>query len=156
MATEPTLERPTFTVGEVVDRCGVSKSTVKRRLREGAFPGAFQEDPASAQSPWRIPVEDLLAAGLNPGKPSPPDPVNPVSEPMAERPVEPTVTLPLSEYRQLVEASAQTEVLRELAWAWKTAHDTAQRQLPAVAPPDDTAAIVDVRDRKRRRLFSKA
>ena len=62
-----------------------------------------------------------------------------------------TVTLPLSEYRQLVEASAQTEVLRELAWAWKTAHDTAQRQLPAVATPDDTAAVVDVRDRKRRR-----
>ncbi len=156
MATEPTLNRPVFTVGEVVDRCGVSKSTVKRRLREGAFPGAFQEEPANAQSPWRIPVEDLLAAGLNPGKPSPPDPQTPVTEPTAE----PTVILRLSEYRELVEAAAQTDVLRELAWAWKAAHDTAQRQLPpapAPAPaPADDPGVVDVRERKRRRLFSKA
>ena len=153
MATEPTLNRPIFTVGEVVDRCGVSKSTVKRRLRDGAFPGAFQEDPTNAQSPWQIPIEDLLAVGLNPGKPSPPDTPNPATEPTHEPAAEPTVTLPLSEYRQLVEAAAQTEVLRELAWAWKSAHDTAQRQLPPAT--EEAAPVVDLRDRRRRRLFSK-
>jgi hypothetical protein len=154
MATEPTAApppRPAFTVGEVVERCGVSKSTVKRRLREGSFPSAFQDDPANPQSPWRIPVEDLLAAGLNPGRPSPPDPPTPATE----LPPEPTVTLPLGEYRRLVEAAAQAEVLRELSWAWKTAHDTAQRQLPAAPQAPPAPAVVDVRERKRRRLFGR-
>jgi hypothetical protein len=158
MVTEPTLNRPTFTVGEVVHRCGVSKSTVKRRLREGAFPNAYQDDPTNPQSPWRIPVEDLLAAGLNPGKPGPPDPQTPVTELTAESATEPTVTLRLSEYRELVEAASQAEVLRELAWAWKTAHDTAQRQLPpstSSSTGNDAMAVVDVRDQKRRRLFRK-
>lgn len=163
MVTEPTSNRPKFTVGEVVARCGVSKSTVRRRLREGAFPNACQDDSSNPQSPWRIPIEDLLAEGLNPGRPSPPDHVNPVREPTVDTTPdttrdttrEPTVTLPLSEYRELLQAASQTEVLRELAWAWKAAHDTAQRQLPPAPAAPQAGVVVDVRDRKRRRLFSK-
>lgn len=146
---EPTMTRPVFTVGEVIERCGVSKSTVKRRLREGAFPNAFQDEPENPQSPWRIPIEDLLAAGLNPGKPSAPEGVTPVAEPSTEPPAEPTVTLSLSQYTRLVEEAAKVETLQDLAWAWKTAHDTAQRQL---MPPD----VIDMRDQAKRRWFNRS
>lgn len=154
-SSEPTLTRPTFTVGEVIERCGVSKSTVKRRLRDGAFPNATQDDPANPQSPWRIPIEDLLAAGLNPGRPTPPEGQTPVTEPIGDAPagpVEPTVTLTLARYTELVEEAAKAEALQELAWAWKTAHDTAQRQLMPAA-----ADVVDIRDQApKRKWFNRA
>jgi len=88
-----------------------------------------QDDSANPQSPCRIPIEDLLAAGLNPGRPTPPEGQTPVTEPTVEPPAEPTVTLTPARYTELVEEAAKAEALQELAWAWKTAHDSAQRQL---------------------------
>lgn len=153
-SSEPLLNRPTFTVGEVVERCGVSKSTVKRRLRDGAFPNATQDDPTNPQSPWRIPIEDLLAAGLNPGRPTPPEGQTPVTEPTGGTPAvpaEPTVALTLARYTELVEQAAKAEALQDLAWAWKTAHDTAQRQL---MPSTD---ILDIREQTpKRKWFNRA
>lgn len=150
---EPLLNRPTFTVGEVIERCGVSKSTVKRRLRDGTFPNATQDDPANPQSPWRIPIEDLLAAGLNPGRPTPPEDRTPVTESTGDTPagpVEPTVTLTLARYTELVEQAAKAEALQDLAWAWKTAHDTAQRQLMP-------GPVVDIREpAPKRKWFNRA
>ena len=37
-----------------------------------AFPNSYRS-ASRAQSPWLIPVTDLIAAGLTPGKPAPPE-----------------------------------------------------------------------------------
>lgn len=67
-----------FTVREVVNTCGVSESTVKRRLKENppAFPSAFQARAGGdyIEGTWLIPLTDLLAAGYNPGRPTEGDP----------------------------------------------------------------------------------
>ncbi len=57
-----------FSVTEAAEACSLSQKTIKRRLSEGAFPGAYKE-PMSAQGGnerWLIPLADLLAAGLQP------------------------------------------------------------------------------------------
>lgn len=131
-----------FTKSEAVARIAESESTVKKYLREGRFPNAIKDE----QGQWRIPASDLEAAGLTLLRPGMQHP-----EPTGkETPEEPTVTLPLSKYTQLVQDAARAQTLQDLAWAWKTAHDTAQRQLPA-APQE----VVDVRETQRRRLFQR-
>ena len=45
-------------------------NTIKRRRAAGAFPNAISDD----NGVWRIPLADLLAAGLNPGHPTDPEP----------------------------------------------------------------------------------
>lgn len=61
--------RPSWTINRAAQECGVSSSTIKRRLREGKFPNAVQ----GAGGAWTIPVTDLVLAGLRPGKPAPPE-----------------------------------------------------------------------------------
>lgn len=58
-----------FTQREAAEACGISIETIKRRRTAGAFPGAEADD----RGVWRIPLADLLAAGLNPGRPAPPE-----------------------------------------------------------------------------------
>jgi len=62
-------ERPSWGVQQAARECGVSPATIRRRLKDGSLPNAAQ----GARGAWSIPVTDLIAAGLNPGKPSPPD-----------------------------------------------------------------------------------
>ncbi|WP_211298979.1 helix-turn-helix transcriptional regulator, partial [Kineococcus rhizosphaerae] len=54
-----------LTVAETVAETGASESTIRRRLREKAFPGAVRETGGG----WRVPREDLVAAGLLTGSP---------------------------------------------------------------------------------------
>src|SRR5699024_8692389 len=54
--------RPTWTLREAEERCGVSRSTLKRRLAAGDFPNAYK----TSQGQWRVPVNDLIAAGYQP------------------------------------------------------------------------------------------
>ena len=62
-------ERPSWGVQQAARECGVSPATIRRRLKDGSLPNAAQ----GARGAWSIPVTDLIAAGLNPGQPSPPD-----------------------------------------------------------------------------------
>ncbi|MFF9203505.1 helix-turn-helix domain-containing protein [Streptomyces sp. NPDC014986] len=55
---------------EAAAACGVSRTTVRRRREDGAFPGAVLDERRG----WLIPVEDLLAAGFRLNAPSSPDP----------------------------------------------------------------------------------
>jgi len=50
----------TLTLPEAVTATGTSESTIRRRLREQAFPGAVR-DPRGG---WHLPVVDLRAAGF--------------------------------------------------------------------------------------------
>ncbi|MDN3297248.1 hypothetical protein QWM81_25040 [Streptomyces ficellus] len=61
--------RPMLTQRDAATACGVSRSTIRRRREDGAFPNAVQ-DPARG---WLIPVDDLLAAGFRLHAPAPPD-----------------------------------------------------------------------------------
>jgi excisionase family DNA binding protein len=65
---------PTLTIAEAAQVCGVSTSTIRRHLRAGRFPSARQEPSPVPGQPgqWRIPTEDVLGAGLDRRRPTPP------------------------------------------------------------------------------------
>jgi helix-turn-helix protein len=67
--------RPSLTVAEAARLCGVSASTIRRHLAAGRFPTAHQQpSPIPGQRGlWRIPTQDLLAAGLRPRQAQTPD-----------------------------------------------------------------------------------
>ena len=73
-------ERPVFTLKEAVEACQVSLKTIRRRRDKGDFPNSYRS-ATRAQSPWLIPVTDLIAAGLTPGKPAPPEEPPGLAEP---------------------------------------------------------------------------
>ena len=58
-----------LTIREAASAVGVNSRTIRRRLAAGAFPGAYKDtDPTQPGAVvWRIPVEELEAAGLVPG-----------------------------------------------------------------------------------------
>jgi excisionase family DNA binding protein len=62
--------RPSLTIAEAARLCGVSASTIRRYLAAGRFPAAYQQPNSTAgqRGLWRIPTQDLLAAGLRPGQ----------------------------------------------------------------------------------------
>jgi len=55
-----------FTITLAAAECGVHRNTIKRKLTAGEFPNAAQTD-----GKWLIPLADLLAANLHPGRPTP-------------------------------------------------------------------------------------
>jgi Helix-turn-helix domain len=57
-----------LTITQAAQLCGVSASTIRRHLAAGRFPTAHQEPGTSPgqRGRWRIPTQDLLAAGLRP------------------------------------------------------------------------------------------
>jgi hypothetical protein len=66
---------PSLTIAEATQLCGVSASTIRRHLAAGRFPTAHQQpSPIPGQRGlWRIPTQDLLAAGLRARQARPPD-----------------------------------------------------------------------------------
>ncbi|MBB3038064.1 helix-turn-helix domain-containing protein [Hoyosella altamirensis] len=60
--------RPRWSASEAARRCGVGRATIQRALDGGKLPGAVKTEDG-----WQIPLEDLLAAGFKPDRPSPPD-----------------------------------------------------------------------------------
>lgn len=53
-----------LSIAAAADLAGVSRDTIKRRLGNGAFPGAFRGRGSGPGGPWCIPVADLELAGL--------------------------------------------------------------------------------------------
>lgn len=60
-----------WSAAESARRCGVSRATIDRAIKAGKL--AAEKDDEGA---WRISPHALTEAGLNPGKPSPPDRVD--------------------------------------------------------------------------------
>lgn len=55
-------KRPEWGITRAAAEVGVSRDTIKRYLKDGKFPNAYQND----RNVWTIPLTDLLAAGLKP------------------------------------------------------------------------------------------
>ncbi len=67
--------RPALTISEAAQAAGVDRRTVRRRLDSGPFEHAWRED--GGEGPWRIPVDDLIGAGLRLHAPATPAPSAP-------------------------------------------------------------------------------
>ena len=67
--------RPSLTIAEAARLGGVSVSTIRRYLAAGRFPTAQQQSGTvpGQRGTWRIPTQDLLAAGLRPRQARTPD-----------------------------------------------------------------------------------
>ena len=59
--------RPSWSISEAAERCGVSRSTVRRYREQGKFPNAVKDSAGG----WMIPLPDLLAVGWKPNAPAP-------------------------------------------------------------------------------------
>src|SRR5436305_9987677 len=57
-----------LTIREAAAACRLSPRTLRRKLNEGAFPGAYKTDgdDVDPDGVWMIPVPDLEEAGLRP------------------------------------------------------------------------------------------
>ena len=66
------IERPVLTLKEAAEACQVNLKTIRRRRDKGDFPNCYRI-AVRPSSRWLVPVEDLIAAGLTPGKPTPPE-----------------------------------------------------------------------------------
>lgn len=75
------MSRPSWNIGEAAERCGVSRSTVRRYRESGRFPHAFKDTTGA----WKIPLEDLLAVGWTPVDPTQSAPAEPASDGLSER-----------------------------------------------------------------------
>lgn len=65
-----------WSAAESARRCGVSRATIDRAIKAGKL--AAEKD---AEGSWRISPHALAEAGLNPGKPSPPEDEDTLTEP---------------------------------------------------------------------------
>lgn len=137
MTTDQVQDVVYLTLTQAADACGVSRSTIKRRREAGTFPGAMQRDGS-----WVIPIPDLLAAGLNPGRPSPTEAESQLTDPgqiPPSDPSEPVVTLPMSEFidlrEELAAAKAAAQTAQAIATERQRALDDLRQVLTRALPP---------------------
>ncbi|GGC64200.1 hypothetical protein IEU95_11540 [Hoyosella rhizosphaerae] len=95
--------RPRWSAAEAARRCGVGRATIQRALDGGRLPGAVKTEDG-----WQIPLEDLLAAGFKPDRPSPPEDQTTKSE--ANKPSESSDTTEVSKLTARVQ-ELETELL---------------------------------------------
>jgi hypothetical protein len=140
---------PSLTIAQAARLCGVSTSTIRRHLAAGRFPAAHQQpSPIPGQrGPWRVPTQDLLAAGLRPRQARTPD-----REPKDEPPGRRTAGQPVADRVRELEHALELERTRRRAaedLAAERAHtlqtlesalQALQAQHAAPAPNPDRAA----------------
>lgn len=132
-----------FTRKEAAAACSVHLDTLKRRQRAGQFPNATQTDGI-----WTIPYSDLTSVGLQPGKPTPPDP-----RPAAPNPDQPEV----GELRATVEGlrgqldERQTRI-QEVRAAAEAQIETVRGHMLAIEQSKNTAEkrVIDLTDTNKR------
>ena len=143
---------PTLSLGEAVRRTGVARSTLQRRLAEGAIPGA-ERTPAGG---WSIPYAGLIAAGLEP-RTTPPDP--PTITPPAPTVPDETAALRADLERtraELAHARALADERGRHVDDLRSAIEAMSRALPAGPPPAPPTPSPDVVPARRPRWWHRA
>ncbi|MEU5838601.1 helix-turn-helix domain-containing protein [Streptomyces diacarni] len=135
--------RPMLSQQEAADRCGVSRTTIRRHHREGRLPNTVVDDDGA----WHIPVEDLLAAGLRLNAPAPPDGTpNPSQDNDREADGASSevarLRSELAEARErLIESEAGRRAAEEVRTAQAAHIADLQQMLTALAPAPERASI---------------
>ena len=80
-----------------VDVVVVNLKTIRRRRDKGDFPNSYRS-ATRASSPWLIPVTDLIASGLTPGKPAAEEPAPATNIPTLIRLPETAARVFIAEY----------------------------------------------------------
>ena len=80
-----------------VDVVVVNLKTIRRRRGKGDFPNSYRS-ATRASSPWLIPVTDLIASGLTPGKPAAEEPAPATNIPTLIRLPETAARVIIAEY----------------------------------------------------------
>jgi hypothetical protein len=117
-----------FTQKGAARACGVALNTIKRRRAAGAFPNAISDD----NGVWRIPLADLLAAGLNPGHPTDPEPAPEATDTATDLEVRLAVTQVQLVERERAHTAEQAAAQREA--------DALRAQLRQIEAARDQAA----------------
>ena len=148
-------EQAWFSLSRAAEQCGVSRSTVRRRRESGAFPGAEKRD-----GEWMIPLSDLLAAGMVPGRVDSPEQVGePGQSQLSEQGVEPVVSVPLSQWTavqtRLEVAEARLEERERTVNALEMAVRAIEGPPIAVVDTDESATSDAVVDLRKQRVESK-
>jgi len=99
--------RPMLTLAQAAKACSTSQRTVSRRLKEGKILGASR----TREGQWAIPIEGLIAAGLEPYQ-SKPEPAATIADELRE-----TKTRLETALVELAETKAKAEGLERLAEA---------------------------------------
>ena len=135
-------KRPSWSITRAATECGVSVSTIKRRLREGKFPNAVQ----GAGGAWTIPVQDLIGAGLNPGKPTQPDPAIPlvqVHSDLVQRPSSEELLNRISELEQDLKLERQKRESLEILLKERADHvDSLKQAMRIIEPVQRPSSVV--------------
>lgn len=126
------MSRPSWTIAESAERCGVSRSTVRRYREADKFPNAWKD----AAGAWKIPLEDLLAVGWSPVDPAQSASPEAVQDRNGERILELERALELERVRResAEQLAAQTQAnLADLRTALKMLEGAAVSTPPAPA-----------------------
>lgn len=142
MSTEPTTERPALTITEAAAACQVDRRTIRRRLDANDLPHAWREQTPQGPGPWRIPVEDLIAAGYKLHAPTPPEtPETPQGRHTVTSTPTPTSTAEVEQLRaEVADLRRRAEVAEAIATERAAALEDARLALRALtagtpAPP---------------------
>ena len=140
-----------LTFSEAAIACGCDRRTIRRWKDSGKLPNAVLVDGV-----WRVPVDDLLAAGATLHAPSPPDPI-PVAPDELER-----LRTEVAEYRRRAEVAEAVAAERaaalddaRLALRALTAGDDEERRARFTWQPGDVTVTPPAPEQPRRRWWSR-
>ena len=146
--------RTRLTITQAAEAAQVSRVTIRRYLEGGRFPGAEQARRGKVTE-WRIPIEDLLAAGLRLNAPTKPDQASgPAAAPAL---VDGELAAEVERLRrELADERARRQVAEAVADERARALDDFRMVFRALPPAPDPEPAAPTADRRRRRLFGQA
>lgn len=102
------MARVEFSLSEAVEVTGRSKSTLVRAVKAGKLPNAYKD----LSGAWKLPVEDLIAAGYPPTPPEAPQAVTEPSRGVSEHIRELEARIELLQTKLAAEQTLRAEIIK--------------------------------------------